>query len=55
MTQMQDEQGSILALVKECGWPDSWDRPAFVEKWDVLKEELKKRGRERMKRDGALT
>lgn len=55
MVQMQDDQSSILALYKECGWPDRWDRHAFVEKWEVLKEELRNRGRERMIRDGALT
>jgi hypothetical protein len=52
--QMEDEQNSILALYKECGWPDQWDRPTFVEKWKVLEEQLTRRGRERMIRDEAL-
>ena len=52
---MQDDQTSILALYSECGWPDRWDRQMFVEKWEILKEELGRRGRERMIRDEALT
>ncbi|KIN06781.1 hypothetical protein OIDMADRAFT_15929, partial [Oidiodendron maius Zn] len=46
--KIQDEQSSILALYKECGWPDNWDRATFVEKWTVLEEVLKQRGQERI-------
>lgn len=52
---MQDEQSSIWALYRECGWPDNWDRATFVMKWAGFEEDLKQRMEKRIRqfRSGA--
>lgn len=30
----------MLALYRECGWPDEWRRAEFVAKWDAQKEKI---------------
>ncbi|KAJ7818111.1 hypothetical protein B0H14DRAFT_3474090 [Mycena olivaceomarginata] len=34
------EQQTLLALYRECGWPDEWRRAEFVAKWDAQKEKI---------------
>ncbi|KAJ7031531.1 hypothetical protein C8F04DRAFT_1110563 [Mycena alexandri] len=41
--KQRGEWQTLLALYRECGWPDQWLRAEFLEKWAVVKEEIKVR------------
>ncbi|KAF7361900.1 SWIM-type domain-containing protein [Mycena venus] len=49
--QDQEEQDTLLALYRECGWPHEWRRAEFMDKWEVKKKEISARAREAMQQD----
>ncbi|KAJ7185484.1 hypothetical protein C8R46DRAFT_1185205 [Mycena filopes] len=44
--QEREEHQTLLALYRECGWPDQWRRAEFIEKWTLRKEAIEARIRE---------
>ncbi|KAJ7498085.1 hypothetical protein B0H11DRAFT_832319 [Mycena galericulata] len=44
-TQEKEEQETLLALYRECGWPDRWQRAEFVAKWDAARDQIHARAR----------
>jgi hypothetical protein len=46
--QEREEQNTLLALYRECGWPDDWRRAEFMAKWKTKKREIDARARQAM-------
>ncbi|KAJ7924406.1 hypothetical protein B0H13DRAFT_1978302 [Mycena leptocephala] len=46
--QEREEQNTLLALYRECGWPDEWRRAEFMTKWKTQKREIDTRARQAM-------
>jgi hypothetical protein len=48
--QMQREkrkkQWALMALYRECGWPNNWRRDEFLKKWKAIDESLNRQARE---------
>ncbi|KAJ6588455.1 hypothetical protein B0H19DRAFT_1248115 [Mycena capillaripes] len=44
--QEREEQETLLALYRECGWPDEWRRSDFLAIWKIKKEEIDARAHE---------
>ncbi|KAJ6481704.1 hypothetical protein C8R45DRAFT_310191 [Mycena sanguinolenta] len=43
--EVKEEQQALLALYRECGWPDEWRRAEFVAKWAAQSKEIAKKWR----------
>ncbi|KAF7366549.1 SWIM-type domain-containing protein [Mycena sanguinolenta] len=39
-SEVKEEQQALLALYRECGWPDEWRRAEFLAKWPAQKAEI---------------
>ncbi|KAJ7691332.1 hypothetical protein B0H17DRAFT_1133853 [Mycena rosella] len=46
VTQERELLDGLLALYRECGWPDEWRRAEFVTKWAAKRKEIDDRARE---------
>ncbi|KAF7366454.1 SWIM-type domain-containing protein [Mycena sanguinolenta] len=41
--EAKEEQQALLALYRECGWPDEWRRAEFLAKWAAQRAEITKK------------
>ncbi|KAF7366537.1 SWIM-type domain-containing protein [Mycena sanguinolenta] len=44
-SEVKEEQQALLALYRECGWPDEWRRAEFLAKWAAQKAEITRKRR----------
>ncbi|KAJ7474030.1 hypothetical protein FB451DRAFT_283755 [Mycena latifolia] len=49
LNQEREEKEGLLALYRECGWPDNWRRSEFIAKWEATEKEIKTRARQAMR------
>ncbi|KAF7360575.1 SWIM-type domain-containing protein [Mycena venus] len=50
-TLNRNEQQTLIALYRECGWPNEWRRAEFLAKWEVKKKKIEARRREAWEKD----
>ncbi|KAJ7630422.1 hypothetical protein FB45DRAFT_915447 [Roridomyces roridus] len=46
----KQQQDTLMALYRECGWPNEWRRDEFLEKWEAARAEIASRARAASKR-----
>ncbi|KAJ7620991.1 hypothetical protein FB45DRAFT_870764 [Roridomyces roridus] len=44
-TDIGPQQNTLLALYRECGWPDQWRRTEFMQKWELARERILREAR----------